>query len=77
MLNELDEFREYTEQPIYTAKNKRDTSYMGRFTFLTLLEFEGIGKIMSTVAREYLFKDGEDPYEKIEYTQRSIACFSI
>lgn len=29
MLNELDEFREYTEQPIYTAKNKRDPSYMG------------------------------------------------
>ena len=62
MLNELDEFRAYTEQPNYTAKNKRDTSYMGRFTFLTLLEIEGIGRILTTIARGYLFKDNEDPY---------------
>lgn len=75
MLNELDEFRAYTEQPIYAAKNKRDTSYMGRFTFLTLLEFEGIGRILTTVARGYLFKDGEDPYARIEYARRALCAW--
>lgn len=38
MLNEWEEFRAYTEQPTYTSTGKRDTAYLGRFTFDMLLE---------------------------------------
>ena len=33
MLNELEEFRAYTDPPIYAASGKRDNTYLGRFTF--------------------------------------------
>ena len=51
MINEREEFLAYTEQPIYSAKNKRDTAYMGRFTFDMLLDFEGLSRVLTIVAR--------------------------
>lgn len=54
MLNEMEEFRAYTEQPVYAATGKRDTSYMGRFTFRSFTEFEGLGRILTIIARGYL-----------------------
>lgn len=41
MLNEWQEFLDYTGIVAYTAKSKNDISYMGRFTFTTILEFKG------------------------------------
>lgn len=43
MLNEWQEFLDYTGIVAYTAKSKNDISYMGRFTFTTILEFKGLG----------------------------------
>ena len=46
MINEWKEFLAYTEKPKYAATGKRDTSYLGRFSFKTLLDFEGIGRTL-------------------------------
>ena len=75
MLNEIEEFKAYTEQPIYAATGKRDTSYMGRFTFRTLTEFEGLGRILTIIARRYLFNEGNNPYERIEYTRNALCAW--
>ena len=60
MINEREEFLAYTEQPIYSAQNKRDTAYMGRFTFDMLLDFEGLSRVLTIVARGYMWQ-GEEP----------------
>ena len=75
MLNEIAEFRAYTEQPTYAATGKRDTSYMGRFTFRTFTEFEGLGRILTIIARGYLFHEGENPYERIEYARNALCAW--
>ncbi|MBQ7123307.1 MAG: hypothetical protein IJO01_01655, partial [Oscillospiraceae bacterium] len=61
MTQELEEFWAYVTEQKYTAKNKQDLSYLDRFTFNTLTEFEGLGRILTVIARGYLFhsKNGE------------------
>lgn len=56
MLNELDEFRAYTERPTYTSSGKRDISYLGRFTFDMLLDFEGLARVLTILARGYMWR---------------------
>ena len=75
MLNEIEEFRAYTEKPFYAATGKRDTSYLGRFTFRTFTEFEGLGRILTIIARGYLFKENENPYERIEYARNALCAW--
>ena len=57
MTNEWAEFKAYTEQPVYAAEGKKDTRYLGRFTYKTLLDFEGFARILTTIARGYLYHD--------------------
>ena len=71
MTNEWAEFKAYTEQPTYTAVRKTDTTYLGRFTFDMITDFSGFGRILTIIARGYLFhdKDGSvlnNPYERIK-----------
>ena len=40
MTNEWIEFKAYTDKPVYFSSGKRDFSYLGRFSFNTILEFE-------------------------------------
>ena len=62
MLNEWDEFRAYTEFPVYTSSGKTDYSFLGRFTFDMLLIFEGFARILTVLARGFMWKDTEaDP----------------
>lgn len=72
MLNEIDEFKAYTARPDYKSTGKRDTAWLGRFTFRTLLEFEGMGRILTTIARGYLHRDGTDPYANIDYARNAL-----
>lgn len=60
MINEWEEFCAYTGTVSYTASKKSDTTWLGRFTFATILEFEGMARILTILARGYLFhsKDG-------------------
>ena len=75
MLNEIEEFKAYKEQPVYAATGKRDSSYMGRFTFRTFTEFEGLGRILTIIARGYLFKAGNNPYERIDYARNALCAW--
>ena len=54
MLNEQQEFLSYTGVPEYTSKNKQDFSYLGRIAFATILDFEGLPRILSIIARGYM-----------------------
>lgn len=80
MTNEWAEFKAYTEQPIYTAARKTDTTYLGRFTFDMITDFTGFGRILTTIARGYLFhdKDGvvlDDPYERIKIARNALCAW--
>ena len=51
MINEWEEFCAYTGTVSYTASRKSDTTWLGRFTFATILEFEGMARILTILAR--------------------------
>ena len=51
MLNEWKEFQDYTGAVNYTARNKQDTTYLGRFTFDTILDFEGLNRVLTILAK--------------------------
>jgi len=57
----------------YTAKNKYDSTYLGRFTFDTLLKFEGLSRILTIVARGYMFKNGAEP--NIDYARQALQAW--
>lgn len=81
MLNEWQEFLDYTGPVSYTAKSKSDTSYMGRFTFTTILEFKGLARVLTIIARGYMYhdKDGNllegDPRERLNYVRRALCAW--
>ena len=49
MLNEWKEFQDYAGAVDYTARNKQDTTYLGRFTFDTILDFEGLNRVLTRI----------------------------
>lgn len=76
MLNELEEFRAYTEPPIYKADSKRDTAYMGRFTMDMILDFHGMARVLTIIARGYLFAgDARDRNRQIEFARRALCAW--
>ena len=58
MLNETEEFKAYTQFPKYNANGKRDMSFLGRFTFDMLIKQIGLHRVLTTVARGYMFETG-------------------
>ena len=72
MLNEWQEFLDYTEPVEYRASSKKDTTWLGRFTFEALRDFSGMNRILTIIARGLLFhaSDGTllsgDPRERID-----------
>lgn len=75
MLNEIEEFRAYTTFPAYKADRKNDTSYMGRFTFPMFLKFMGFQRILTILARGYLFSEGGGGYDRIDYARRALLAW--
>ncbi len=76
MLNEIEEFHAYTEQPIYKADSKRDTTYMGRFTMDMILDFNGLARVLTILARGYLFINADkDPRDRIDYARRVLCAW--
>ena len=59
MIDERAEFAAYTEAVVYDATNKQDSAYLGRFTFDTLLKGEGLQRILTILARGYLWQAGK------------------
>ena len=60
MIDEREEFAAYTGAVRYEAASKRDRTWHGRFTFDMLLDFEGFARILTILARGYMF-DGSEP----------------
>ena len=56
MLNEIEEFKAYTQFPKYSANGKRDMSFLGRFTFDMLLKQIGLNRVLTIIARGYMFE---------------------
>ena len=81
MTNEWLEFQAYIKKPTYSAASKHDLSYLGRFTFKTITDFEGFGRILTIIARGYLFhnQDGslceDNPYERVEYARQALCAW--
>ena len=81
MTNEWLEFQAYIKKPTYSAASKHDLSYLGRFTFKTITDFEGCGRILTVIARGYLFhnQDGSlrdgNPYERVEYARKALCAW--
>ena len=81
MLNEWTEFLQYISPVNYTATGKRDNSYLGRFTYTTLTNFEGMARILTIIARGYLFHDENgnalegNPKARIEFARRALLAW--
>ncbi len=72
MLNEIAEFKDYTEAQIYKRDNKNDNSFLGRFTREGIQGFEGFPRVLTVIARGYMFKNGS---ADIEYARRAISAW--
>ena len=56
MLNEIEEFKAYTQFPKYNANGKRDMSFLGRFTFDMLIKQIGLHRVLTIIARGYMLE---------------------
>lgn len=56
MLNEIEEFNAYTQFPKYCANGKRDMTFLGRFTFDMLIKQIGLHRVLTIIARGYMFE---------------------
>lgn len=81
MTNEWLEFKAYTEKQKYSAASKHDLSYLGRFAFKTITDFEGFGRILTIIARGYIFhnKNGSlyegNPYTRVGYARNALCAW--
>ena len=81
MLNEWQEFLNYTEPVAYRASGKKDTAWLGRFTFEALRDFSGMNRILTILARGFLFHapDGTllpgDPRERIGFAYDGLCAW--
>ena len=70
MLNEWEELSAYTGIPEYT-----EDAFMGRFTLPMLLDFKGFHRILTVLARGYLFRNGSNGYDRIEVARRALLAW--
>lgn len=50
MTNEWNEFLDYTANPVYSVRDKKDMSFLGRFTMDMIRQNIGFGRIFTIVA---------------------------
>lgn len=72
MLNEIQEFMDYTQPVKYEAKSPSDTAYLGRFTLHLIKEFDGMVRILTTLARGYLY---EAPTPDLERARKALCAW--
>ena len=79
--NEWAEFLSYTQEPTYAVRNKKDNGFLGRFTMDMLMENYGFARILTVLARGYLFHnpDGtqraDDPYERTDDARHALCVW--
>ena len=64
MLNEFEEFKAYTQFPKYSANGKRDMSFLGRFAFDMLIKQIGLHRVLTIIARGYMFETDTPDIER-------------
>lgn len=74
MLNEVQEFKDYTVFPAYTSTGPGDTSYLGRFAVESMRDFLGFERIFTILARGYLFRSS-DPHENVDCARRALCAW--
>ncbi len=72
MINEIEEFLCYTTPVVYTATGKKDVAWMRRMNTDMLETGEGFQRILTIVARGYLWKDGE---AELDYARRALCAW--
>lgn len=79
--NEWAEFLAYTKEPTYAVRNKKDNGFLGRFTMDMLMKNYGFARILTALARGYLFHnpDGtqraDDPYERTDDARNALCAW--
>ena len=73
MLNEIQEFLEYTTSVTYTVKAKADTTYLRHFTLDFFTSFDGLNRVLTILARGYLFQSGEPD---VDQAKRALLAWS-
>ena len=79
--NEWAEYLAYTQEPTYAVRNKKDNGFLCRFTMDMLMENYGFARILTILARGYLFHnpDGtqraDDPYERTDDARRALCAW--
>ncbi len=73
MLKEIQEFLDYTTPVTYTAKAKADTTYLRHSTLDFFTGFDGLNRVLTILARGYLFQDGRSD---IERARRALLAWS-
>ena len=64
MLNETEEFKEYTDFPVYEIRGKRDNAYLGRFTLDMMKDHKALSRVLTIVARGYMWETDEPDVER-------------
>lgn len=81
MANEWEEFCRYTRPPIYASIGKNDRGYLGRFTFAMFLDCVGLTRVLTILARGYLFHSDDgallsgEPRERLDRTRRALCAW--
>ena len=73
MLNEIQEFLDYTTPVTYTAKAKSDTTYLRHFTLDFFTSYDGLNRVLTIIAKGYLFQNGEPD---IDRAKRALLAWS-
>lgn len=79
--NEWAEFLAYTKEPTYAVRNKKDNGFLGRFTMDMIMENYGFARILTVLARGYLFHNPDgtpkagNPYERTDDARRSLCAW--
>jgi len=72
MINEREEFLSYINFPEYSSKSKQDYSYLGRFTLEMFEDLSGFNRILTILARGYMFdKEGNADIARAERAIRA------
>lgn len=69
MLNEVQEFRDYTDPVDYEGKQN-----LGRLTVESIRDFLGFERIFTILARGYLFREG-NPYNNVETARKALCAW--
>ena len=75
--NEWEEYLAYTQTPEYFVNDKKSYPFLGRFTLNMIPKNNGFNRILTILARRYLFHNPDgtlkagDPYDRTEYARRA------